>query len=475
MKTNNLWSIYKVDSIPVYIVGYLIFMSSILSLQNYFSIYIPKYWTFVFGLIGCCFYYILSDTDSFIQKGSTKNFLIVSLLVIILLRLIWILAVSTIPFSDFEGYHNFGIFISEQFPIHILSIDYDARGFGYSFVLGMIYKIFGVNLFSAKLLNVFLSALTGILLYLIAGSLFNESTARITTILYSIWPAQIMYNSVLASEHLFIFFTFLGIAIFIGAIKVKPDTYTNILLAGVVFGLAYTVRFLSVIVVATGVMTLLFFKEYSLKSRIRSSLLLISGFAIVWALITGLGAAVDLPSDPRTGIQNSLLMGTNYEYTGCWNPVDNLIWENNSPEEAKKIAFQMGLSRIAENPKEFLKLIFEKFSIIWGNESFGAYWSTANMDSTESTDFILKNQSLMFAIPQFYYFGILFFSSLGCYKLKNRNLSIGVQFLLIIFLIFVVIHSFLEVQSRYHYPWEMIFLILGGYGIARKPAIPYNP
>ncbi|WP_235283212.1 glycosyltransferase family 39 protein [Methanosarcina sp. 2.H.A.1B.4] len=402
--------------------------------------------------------------------------MIISVFVIILLRLIWILVVPTIPFSDFEVYHNFGIFISKQFPIHLLSIDYDARGFGYSFVLGIIYKIFGVSLFAAKLLNVFLSALTGILLYLIAGSLFDECTARITTVLYSIWPAQIMYNSVLASEHLFIFFIFLGIAMFIGAIKVKPDdAFTHIFLAGVIFGLAYTVRFLSIIIVATGFMTLLFFQEHPLKNRIRSSLLLISGFAIVWILFTGLGAAVDIPSDPRTGIQNSLLMGTNYEYTGSWNLVDSQIWENNSPEEAKKIAFQTGLSRIAENPGGFLKLIFEKFSVIWGNESFGAYWSTVNLDSTKSTDSILQNLSLILAVPQFYYFGILFFSLLGCYKLKNTNLNIGIRFLFIIFLIFVILHSFLEVQSRYHYPWELIFIILGGYGIACKPVIPCDP
>ena len=365
MKTNNIWSVYKMDHILVCIAGYILLMSSILSLQNYYSLNIPKYWIFVFGLIGCCFYYILSDTDSFIQRRSTKNFLIISVFVIILLRLIWILVVPTIPYSDFEVYNNFGILISKQFPTHLLSIDYGSRGFGYSFVLGIIYKIFGENLFIAKLLNVFLSALIGILLYLIAEYLFDESTARIITVLYSIWPAQIMYNSVLASEHLFIFVLFLGIAMFIGAIKVKPDASTNIFLAGIVFGLAYTVRFLSLIVVATGFMTLLFVQEQSLKNRIRSALLLISGFVIVWIFFTGLGVAVDIPSDPRTGIQNSLLMGTNYEYTGQWNPVDNQIWDNYSPEEAKKVAFQTGLSRIAENPDGFIKLIFEKFGAIW--------------------------------------------------------------------------------------------------------------
>jgi len=474
MNINNR-SEYRIDRALIYITGYILFMGSILSIQSYHLINVPKYWIFVFGFIGCCFYYILSGADSLIQRGSTKRFLITSVFVIILLRLIWILSVPTIPFSDFEGYHNFGILISEQFPTHILSIDYDGRGFGYSFVLGIIYKIFGVNLFAAKLLNVFLSVLTGILIYLISRSLFNEYTARITTVLYSIWPAQIMYNSVLASEHLFIFFTFLGIAILIGAIKVRPDAYTNILLAGIAFGLAYTVRFLSVIVVATGFMALLLFQENSLKNRIQSSLLLISGFAIVWVLITGLGAAVDIPSDPYTGIQNSLLMGTNYEYTGGWNPVDSQIWSNYSPEEAKKIAFQTGLSRITENPRGFTKLIFEKFNRMWGDGSFGTYWSTLSMDTTKSTDFILKNQLLMLAVTQFFYFGILFFSLLGCYKLKNTNLSMGIQFLLIIFLIFVVIHSFLEVQSRYHYPWELIFLILGGYGIACKSVTPCDP
>ncbi|KKH47058.1 hypothetical protein EO93_08900 [Methanosarcina sp. 1.H.A.2.2] len=476
MKINNTWSTYRIDHVLVYIIGYVFFISSILSIQNYYLINIPKYWIFVFGFIGCCFYYILSDTDSFIQKGSTKHFLIISVFVIILLRLIWILAVPTIPFSDFEVYNNFGILISEQFPAHLLSIDYDGRGFGYSFVLGIIYKIFGVNLFVAKLLNVFLSALTGILLYLIAGHLFDECIARITAVLYLIWPAQIMYSSVLASEHLFIFVLFLGIALFIGAIKVTPDNaYTNIFLAGVVFGLAYTVRFLSLIVVATGFMTLLFVQEESFKKKVKSSLFLISGFVIVWIFVTGLGLLVDTPSDPSTGIQHSLLVGTNPEYKGQWNPVDSQIWNDYSPEEAKKIAFQTGLSRITENPGGFTKLIFEKFNIMWGDESFGTYWSIQNMDTTKSTVFILHNQLLMLAVSQFFYFGILFFSLLGCYKLKSTNLNIGIQFLFMIFFIFVLLHSFLEVQSRYHYPWELIFLILGGYGIARKPVIPCNP
>ncbi len=476
MKVNNIWSAYRIDLFLVCITGYILFMGSILSVQSYHLINVPKYWIFVFGFIGCCFYYILSDTGSFIQKGSTKHFLIISVFLIILLRFIWILLVPTIPFSDFEVYNNFGISISEQFPTHILSIDYDGRGFGYSFVLGIIYKIFGINLFAAKLLNVFLSALTGILLYLIAEYLFDERVARITTILYLIWPAQIMYSSVLASEHLFIFVLFLGVAIYIGAIKVKSDDkYLNIFLAGVVFGLAYTVRFLSLIIVAIGIMTLLFVQEEPFKKKFKSSLFLISGFVIVWTFINGLGLLVDIPSDPSTGIQHSLLVGTNPEYKGQWNPVDSQIWNNYRPDEAKKIAFQTGLSRITENPGGFTKLIFEKFNIMWGDESFGTYWSTLSMDTTKSNDFIFHNQLLMLAVSQLYYFGILFFSLLGCHKLKNANLSIGIQFLLIIFLIFVVLHSFLEVQSRYHYPWELIFLILGGYGIACKSVTPCDP
>ena len=474
MKIDNILSAYRIDCILVYITGYILLMTSILSIQNYYY-NISRYWIFVFGFIGYCLYYILSNTDSIIQRGSTKNFLIMSVFVIISLRLIWVITIPTLPYSDFEVYNNFAIYVAKQFPVHILSINYTERGFGYSFVLGIIYKIFGVNLFVAKLLNVFLSVLTGILLYFIAGYLFDQYIARITTVLFSIWPAQIMYSSVLASEHLFIFLLLLGIAMLIGVIKVKSDEkYLNIFLAGIVFGLAYTVRFLSLIIVATGFMALLYFQEEVFKKRIQSAFFLICGFAVVWICVASLGAVVNVPSNPTTGIQNSLLMGTNYEYMGHWNPVDNQIWETHSPEEAKKIAFETGLSRITENPIRFIKLIFEKFNIMWCDESFGIYWSTSTIDSTKLPSFIIQNQLIMFAVSQFYYSGVLFFGLLGCHKLRNAKLNIGMRFLLITFLIFVLLHSFLEVQPRYHYPWEIIFLILGGYGIGGKPLVQFD-
>ena len=160
MKLNDKYSTNLIDFFLIYITGYLIIMSSILSIQNPYSTKSPKYALFIFVFIGYCFYYVLSDTDSFIQRGSTKNFLITSAIVIILLRLIWIIPVPTLPYSDFESYNNFAIYIAKQFPAHLLFINYNERGFGYCFLLGMIYKLFGINLFIAKLLNVFLSALT---------------------------------------------------------------------------------------------------------------------------------------------------------------------------------------------------------------------------------------------------------------------------------------------------------------------------
>ena len=103
----------------------------------------------------------------------------------------------------------------------------------------------------------------------------------------------------------------------IGAIKVKSDnTYKNIFLAGIIFGLAYTIRVISVILVGTGLITLLFGPDQSFKKKVYSSLFLISGFLIVLLVVVGLGAVVSVPSDPTTGIQNSLLMGTNFEHKG---------------------------------------------------------------------------------------------------------------------------------------------------------------
>jgi len=126
-----------------------------------------------------------------------------------------------------------------------------------------------------------------------------------------------------------------------------------------------------------------------------------------------------------------------------------------------------------------MKLIFEKFNGIWGDELFGSHYSNTTIDSTKLVYFITPTQlemlsKMMSVISQFYYFGILVFSLFGCYRLKNKKLSIGMRFLFTTFVIFVLLHSFLEVQSRYHYPCEIIFLILGGYGIGGKSVVPLD-
>ena len=452
----------------VYIVGYLLLVAFSLALQHWSLSGLPKYWLFVAILLCFVFTYILAHPKSFIQRGSTRTFLVIATSIIILLRLIWILAIPTLPFSDFEFYNAFATQIVQQKSFEIESIAARMYSLGYPIVLAATYEIFGVHLMLAKLLNILFSVLMAMLLFWIVRYSFDECVARVTMVLFIFWPAQIMYNSVLASEHLYIVVLLFGIFVLIRNLLVKSATKCyDILGAGTLLGLSYTIRSVSMVVVAVGFVKLLFAKG-TLARRVGKAISLFVGFTLVLGVYLGAMSLLGAPSASPSLVGHSLMIGTNYDSKGMWNPDDAQVWVHNSPEEAKRIAVQRAFNRITLSPIRFVVLVFEKFGVMWGDDLYGAYWSTAKMDTTRLTPLIEQNQMTLYAISQLFYIWILFLSAVGCYKLRKGQLNSGTSLLLMIFLAFVILHSFLEVQSRYHYPWDLIFLILAGYGIVGK-------
>lgn len=440
-----------------YISGILILFFSFLAVQNYGLLNIPKYWIFLGILLEIGATYILTSKN-FVTYGSTFRFLTISIGIIVILRLVWIIWVPTLPISDFEGYNVHAVEIATQIPSGLLSIDLGDKGFGYVFMLAIFYKIFGVHIIIAKILNIVLSVFIAILIFSITKNIFNEHIARITTLLFVFLPSQIMYTSVLASEHLYIAILLLGLYFIIRNFNVDLLDRFNYFYSGIMLGISFMIRQISIVIVIICTIKLFVNKE-PIQKRVLRIMWYVCGVTLIIGIYVGAMLLLDRSPGPSDGWENSFMMGTNYDYIGGWNEKDGSIWSSNSSlEEKKRVAIRIGLQRIITNPVGFSILVFEKFDKMWADESYGAYWSTLK------AEYQISNINMLYAISQLYYVWILCLSVVGCYKLKNEK-NDGINLLLMIFLGFVLLHSFLEVQSRYHYPFEFIFLILAGYCI----------
>jgi hypothetical protein len=110
-------------------------------------------------------------------------------------RLVWVLAVPTVPVSDFAMYRESANFLSEFGRLD--------RGFiympGFVALLAWI-KDLGGDLLAQKLLGVFFGGLGAAGLYLLTLSLLELRAAIVATAIYALWPAGIAMSSVVGTD-----------------------------------------------------------------------------------------------------------------------------------------------------------------------------------------------------------------------------------------------------------------------------------
>ena len=415
-------------------------------------------------------------------KPDNNGFLVILVLVTIIPRVLWILLVNTQPDSDFVLFNNYAVNASKGiFTVFNPTYTVFPFKFGFPLVISVIYRIFGSNLIDAKLFNVLISVCTSLLIYSISRRIFNDHAGRITGLLYSIWPAQIMLASVLASEHIFLLLLLLSIQLFLKAIDHLGTGGTAIYAAGTGISLAVTqfIRPVALILVPIFIVYLFLFKqahEYGLKSilvKFKAAFTIGVIFVLSFLILTlPLSNLIGVPIYKSSSGFN-LLVGTNFVSNGAYNKEDSKIITEFIYDYAKihKEAMIRAINRILAHPLSFTMLMERKYITQWGSEDYGAYWSMRKTDYTNVIgQYLVDNPRLLNAVSQIYYVFLLLMSIIGCFFfIKNRHYQL-VIFLLLFQGLFIA-HTFLEVQSRYHFPAMPVFMLLAGFGLSFRENI----
>ncbi len=408
---------------------------------------------------------------------SNKFYLFILLISTIIPRLIWVIFVNTKPISDFQLYHEYAVKACNGI-YNVFNPTYNVFPFkfGYPLILSMFYKYFGENVLTAKILNIVSSAFLALLIYWAGKSFVSERTGRFASIFFALWPAQIMYSSVLGVEHIFtplLVLSFGLLVILEKSIQNKKTAYSISIVIGIIIGIANFAKPISIIFFPIFLFYLFVFikaQDILIKScitKLKILILAVLSFAVCFMLIC-------YPYSKVTGVPLwksssgfSFLIGTNYNTSGAYNANDSLILKefNFNYEKVHKESMDRAINRITSYPKQFLMLIEKKIIIQWSDDSFGQYWSTNNIEDSSFITMLIKNHTTWFlAVTQLFYLVVLLFCILGVlYSIKNSVYSSIIP--LLIFLCLFAIHIFLEVQSRYHYPAMPFLFIMAGYGM----------
>jgi len=248
------------------------------------------------------------------------------------------------------------------------------------FALG--FKLLGASVAVGLYMNVFFYTGAVIALYFIALHFSSKNTAFVSAAAYALWPNNISYSVSLASEPMYIFFLFLGLALFTYGIRSTGNLHwVLIFLSGAVLGLSQAIRPATVIFIIAIVIIFLFCSNKTTSELGSSSFgrraaiigaLMAAYVASQWGL--GLYTGKILPTIAKPTYGWSIFEGANLNTFGQWDAESSAIQDSVLAEypleQVQKVLLNKGIDRIKSYHSDTLTLLLiNKTRNIFGNSA----------------------------------------------------------------------------------------------------------
>ncbi|MDY0041855.1 MAG: glycosyltransferase family 39 protein [Desulforhabdus sp.] len=395
---------------------------------------------------------------------SNRRFFVLSIISFTVLRILWFISLRTLPHVDFAAFDYIAELLSRYSPIYEpLPKSLLLPAWGYPLFLGVWYSLVGHSLFAGKLFNLFLGMACVPLIYAVSRQIGGTLTARVTTILFILWPTQIMMSSVLASEHLAVFL--IMVAFFFLLKETQKHHWRNLGVSAIFLALAYIVRHVFIAALPAAVVLLIISDNASKISKMKTASVLMICFTGVYALYLGGMTTVYHVTPLSQGLFN-LLVGTSVASKGHWNKEDAEMYLSFPTfREANSYAKKEILRRITSNPAGIVKLMGQKSILTWWNGTYGFYWSTLKVSENPLTSKILSYRLFFEGIAHYFHLLILLFATMGYLALYSdiKVLKYSPIFFMLVF--GTGLHMILETQYRYNYVMIPFLSIIAAKGI----------
>jgi len=380
-------------------------------------------------------------------------------------RLAWLLKVPTLPISDFYYYFLTACDVAAGRGLPIDVVLYQ-NGFGYQLLLGHIFRFLGCSLSVGKGLNLILGLVTIPILYVLAARFGGKTVGRWAVLLFVFWPVQLMYTSVLATEHLGLPLALLGFWLGVRLLDGEGNPWVNAVLCGLFLTLGALVR-PAILIFLGAIGLVLLFQNKPIKVRLALAAVLAGAFLLVnQTYQLGFKLFNDgLTPTPSFSMAASLLYGMNYEANGQWSIEDANLLSSWQKDEVLAQSLQTTWQRVkTHTARQFVSLINSKNFEFWGSPYYGLLWSTSKLDT------ILENNWLkLYPLDSSQYLYQLLIASgtiVAAIRLLFTRGSARIAALLVVLTAVTAMHLILVVSSRYSYSFTPVLFVLASIGFA---------
>jgi 4-amino-4-deoxy-L-arabinose transferase-like glycosyltransferase len=380
------------------------------------------------------------------------------MLITLLLRVLWAVAVPVIPLSDSNAYDTFaqnlangqGYGWNSQSPTAYWPV-------GTSFIYSLFYRVFGHTYLPIIIFNLVLAVvITGLAMHL-AETWFNRRVALLTGLLLTLWPSQIQFTTVLASELPFTALVLVAVVVWLNK---RTNLWLRSMFAGVALAAASYVRPTALLIP----ILLLFFRWISTREILKTLKATLVMFAVMalliapWSIRNTIVFGEFVPIATNGGA--NLWMGNNPNSTGAYMALPPETLQMN---EARRDRYLKSLAKahIKEKPLLFVRRVLTRLVDTHSRESIAIAWNEQGLVTRYGTSLLFPLK----AINQIYWLSVLGLALSGIVLLgKQQGWFIMITHpTVVLWGYFAAIHAVIVAQDRYHFPSIPMIAILAAF------------
>jgi len=405
-------------------------------------------------------------------SGREKLFLVGLFLFSFILRLIYLLQVKSNPF-----FYNLSLdpLFHDLWAQAIANGDWIGQGVFFRapfcpYFLGIIYKIFGHDLFLTRLIQHLIGSFSVILIYLLARKLFDRRVAVIAGLLAATYWILIYFEGELLLDFLLVF---LGTLLLLQLYRASDrPTFWNWFLAGIVLGLFAITR---PNILAFAPFILLWLLIYFRKSKswlvcIKYWLCVGIGATLVifpvtlrnylvgqdFVLVASQGGInFFIGNNPYSDGTSAVVpgLGDDWDYADAVVLAEQEVGHKLKPSQASNYFYRRGWDFILKEPGKSLPLLWKKFYL---------FWNKFEVSNNQNTYFFQRYSWLLRILPiGFWLVGPL--AILGMiYSLRHFRKYSLLLFYVFSYMLTVV---FFFVADRFRLPVIPVLIIFAGFAL----------
>ena len=340
----------------------------------------------------------------------------------------------------------------------------------YPYTLGIVFKIFGYNLFMARLIEVTIASLSCVFLYFIAKDIFNKRVGIIAAIIAALYAPFIFYSGILVPTVFTVFFYLASLLIFIKALRIHSKRW--FFLFGIIAGLAVMTRASMLLFLPLALAWVMIVSADKEKALVNVALAAI-GLLLVMTplLVRNYIVSRDIVFLTSHAGMN-LYIGNNEEADGRFKApfwvrsniaglqtdaktiAQKELGRDLKDSEVSKYYASKAASFIKKNPGPFLKLLWQKLTLFINKQEI---YDVACYEVYRD-----KIPILGFPFITFLFVGILAIAGM-LIALKNWRKVMPLYLFVITYTLSILLYF---VSSRYRVPFAMVMVIFAGFFIS---------